>query len=94
MLPALLEAGPTRLRPIVMTTLTMVFGMLPIAMSGGSGADMRKGMAIVVIGALISSTLSGFDFILSASIFTLEFFWDLGFAFRFLRVSYDEEASA
>jgi hydrophobic/amphiphilic exporter-1 (mainly G- bacteria), HAE1 family len=57
LIPALLEAGPTRLRPIVMTTLTMVFGMLPVAMSAGSGADMRKGLAIVVIGALISSTL-------------------------------------
>jgi HAE1 family hydrophobic/amphiphilic exporter-1 len=57
MMTALLEAGPTRLRPILMTTLTMVFGMLPIAMSAGSGADMRKGMAIVVIGALISSTM-------------------------------------
>ncbi len=54
---ALLEAGPVRLRPIIMTTMTMVFGMLPIAMSSGSGADMRKGLAIVVIGALISSTL-------------------------------------
>lgn len=57
MFSALLEAAPTRLRPIMMTTLTMVFGMLPIAMSHGSGGDMRKGMAIVVIGALISSTV-------------------------------------
>jgi len=57
MTSALLEAGPIRLRPIVMTTMTMVFGMLPIALSGGAGADMRKGMAIVVIGALISSTI-------------------------------------
>jgi hydrophobic/amphiphilic exporter-1 (mainly G- bacteria), HAE1 family len=57
MVSALLEAGPIRLRPIIMTTLTMVFGMMPIALSGGSGADMRKGMAIVVIGALISSTM-------------------------------------
>jgi HAE1 family hydrophobic/amphiphilic exporter-1 len=57
LIPALLEAGPIRLRPILMTTLTMVFGMMPIALSTGAGADMRKGMAIVVIGALISSTL-------------------------------------
>ncbi len=57
MFEALLEAGPTRLRPILMTTLTMVFGLLPIAMSTGSGGDMRKGMAIVVIGALTFSTI-------------------------------------
>lgn len=54
---ALLEAGPIRLRPILMTTMTMVFGMLPIALASGAGADMRKGMAIVIIGALISSTM-------------------------------------
>jgi hydrophobic/amphiphilic exporter-1 (mainly G- bacteria), HAE1 family len=54
---ALLTAGPVRLRPIVMTTSTMIFGMLPLAMAMGSGGEMRKGLAIVVIGALLSSTL-------------------------------------
>jgi HAE1 family hydrophobic/amphiphilic exporter-1 len=54
---ALLEAGPTRLRPIVMTTLTMVLGMMPLALALGAGAEMRQSMAIIVIGALISSTL-------------------------------------
>lgn len=54
---ALLTAGPVRLRPIVMTTATMIFGMLPLAMAMGSGGEMRKGLAIVVIGALLSSTL-------------------------------------
>lgn len=54
---ALLEAGPTRLRPIVMTTATMVFGMLPLALGLGAGSEIRQSMAIVVIGALISSTL-------------------------------------
>ncbi len=54
---ALLTAGPVRLRPIVMTTATMIFGMLPLAMAMGSGGEMRSGLAVVVIGALLSSTL-------------------------------------
>lgn len=57
MADAILEAGPTRLRPIIMTTATMVFGMLPLAMGLGAGSEIRQSMAIVVIGALISSTL-------------------------------------
>lgn len=57
MTDAILEAGPTRLRPIVMTTATMVFGMVPLALGLGVGSEIRQGMAIVVIGALISSTL-------------------------------------
>ncbi len=57
MIDAILEAGPTRLRPIVMTTATMVFGMLPLALGLGTGSEIRQSMAIVVIGALISSTL-------------------------------------
>ncbi len=57
MTDAILEAGPTRLRPIIMTTATMVFGMLPLALGLGAGADLRQSMAIIVIGALISSTL-------------------------------------
>ncbi len=57
MTEAILEAGPTRLRPIVMTTATMVFGMLPLALGLGSGSEIRQSMAVVVIGALISSTL-------------------------------------
>lgn len=54
---ALLTAGPIRLRPIIMTTATMVFGMLPLALGMGSGGEFRTGMAVVVIGSLISSTL-------------------------------------
>ena len=52
---ALLRAGPTRLRPILMTTAAMVFGMLPIALGLGKGAEMRAPMAIAVIGGLLSS---------------------------------------
>ena len=54
---ALLKAGPIRLRPILMTTTAMVFGMLPTAFKIGEGAETRAPMAIAVIGGLITSTL-------------------------------------
>lgn len=54
---ALLEAGKIRLRPIIMTTATMIFGMMPLALALGSGSEMRQGVAVVVIGGLTSSTL-------------------------------------
>ena len=54
---ALLTAGPVRLRPILMTTIAMIFGMLPIAMGYGAGAEVRQPMAVAVIGGLITSTL-------------------------------------
>jgi HAE1 family hydrophobic/amphiphilic exporter-1 len=54
---ALLKAGPVRLRPIIMTTAAMVFGMLPTALKIGEGAESRAPMAIAVIGGLITSTL-------------------------------------
>ncbi len=54
---ALITAGRTRLRPILMTTLAMMFGMLPLAMALGQGAEMRAPMARAVIGGLITSTL-------------------------------------
>jgi hydrophobic/amphiphilic exporter-1 (mainly G- bacteria), HAE1 family len=60
---ALLEAGATRLRPILMLTLTMVFAMLPTALKLGRGAEMRAPMAIAVIGGLIVSTLLTLVFI-------------------------------
>ena len=52
---ALMEANKARLRPILMTTLAMVFGMLPIAMANGAGAEWKNGLAWVIIGGLISS---------------------------------------
>ena len=54
---ALVDAGELRLRPIVMTTLAMVFGMLPTAIALGAGAEFRAPMARAVIGGLITSTL-------------------------------------
>ncbi len=52
---ALIEAGKERMRPILMTTFAMIFGMLPVALASGDGAEMKNGMAWVVIGGLISS---------------------------------------
>ena len=54
---AILEAGPTRLRPILMTTIAMIFGMLPTALGLGRGAEFRAPLATPVIGGLILSTL-------------------------------------
>ncbi|HEX7118200.1 MAG TPA: efflux RND transporter permease subunit [Longimicrobiales bacterium] len=54
---ALIEAGAVRLRPIIMTTLAMIFGMLPIALAMGEGGGFRAPMARAVIGGLITSTL-------------------------------------
>jgi hydrophobic/amphiphilic exporter-1 (mainly G- bacteria), HAE1 family len=54
---ALLEAGPTRLRPILMTTMTLVFAMIPLALKLGSGAESRSPMAVVVIGGMVTSTV-------------------------------------
>ncbi|HET6386534.1 MAG TPA: efflux RND transporter permease subunit [Armatimonadota bacterium] len=54
---ALMEAGPTRLRPILMTTLTVVTGMFPTALGIGRAAEMRAPMAVAVLGGLILSTL-------------------------------------
>jgi HAE1 family hydrophobic/amphiphilic exporter-1 len=54
---ALKEAGPTRLRPILMTTLAMIFGMIPIAIAVGRGNEARAPLATAVIGGLIMSTV-------------------------------------
>jgi hydrophobic/amphiphilic exporter-1 (mainly G- bacteria), HAE1 family len=54
---ALIEAGKERLRPILMTTIAMVAGMLPIALASGDGAEVKNGMAWVIIGGLTSSLL-------------------------------------
>lgn len=52
---ALIAANHARFRPILMTTIAMVIGMVPIAMAQGDGADMNRGLAIVIIGGLLSS---------------------------------------
>ena len=54
---ALLIAGPTRLRPILMTTSSLILGMAPVALARGAGGSFRAPMAIAVIGGLITSTI-------------------------------------
>ena len=54
---AVMEAGPIRLRPILMTTLAMIFGMVPVAAGIGAGAELRQPMGVSVIGGLVVSTL-------------------------------------
>ena len=54
---ALVEAGKIRLRPILMTTLCTLFGLLPLALGLGSGAELQRPLAIAVIGGLAVSTV-------------------------------------
>ena len=54
---ALVEAGKERLRPILMTTIAMVFGMIPLAVSHSAGSESKNGLAWIIIGGLLSSLL-------------------------------------
>lgn len=54
---SLLAAGKIRMRPILMTTFAMIFGMLPLALGIGEGAEQRMSMAQVIIGGIITSTV-------------------------------------
>ncbi|MBX3117701.1 MAG: efflux RND transporter permease subunit [Fimbriimonadaceae bacterium] len=54
---ALLEAGPTRLRPIMMTSLALVLGMLPVALAIGRGSEFRETIGITIIGGISLSTI-------------------------------------
>lgn len=54
---ALLEAGKERLRPILMTSIAMILGMVPIAVASGAGAEWKNGLAVVLIGGLTSSLI-------------------------------------
>jgi HAE1 family hydrophobic/amphiphilic exporter-1 len=54
---AAVEAGATRLRPVLMTAVSTVFGMLPVALGAGDGSEWRQPMGVVSIGGLMASTL-------------------------------------
>jgi HAE1 family hydrophobic/amphiphilic exporter-1 len=58
MVEALRRAGSERYRPILMTTLTTLAGMLPLALMGGEGAELRRSMATAVIGGMVTSTFA------------------------------------
>jgi len=63
---ALVSAGRIRMRPILMTTLCTLFGLLPLALGLGSGAELQKPLALAVIGGL---TLSTFITLLAMPVF-------------------------
>jgi multidrug efflux pump subunit AcrB len=54
---SILTAGPVRLRPILMTTLATILGMMPVAIGLGVGSELRAPMAVAIIGGLVTSTL-------------------------------------
>jgi hydrophobic/amphiphilic exporter-1 (mainly G- bacteria), HAE1 family len=54
---AILEAGATRLRPILMTSLAMILGMIPVAFGIGASSNFRSGIGFTIIGGLVSSTV-------------------------------------
>lgn len=70
---ALIEAGRERLRPILMTTLAMIFGMLPMALAGGAGSETKNAMAWVIIGGLTSSLI--FTLVLVPSVYVVIEAW-------------------
>jgi HAE1 family hydrophobic/amphiphilic exporter-1 len=55
LISAITEAGRERLRPILMTTLTLIFGLMPIALSASSGSEWKSGLALALVGGLSSS---------------------------------------
>jgi hydrophobic/amphiphilic exporter-1 (mainly G- bacteria), HAE1 family len=66
---ALIAAGRERLRPILMTTLAMILGMLPMALSSDAGSETKNGMAWVIIGGLTSSLI--FTLVLVPVVYTI-----------------------
>ena len=60
---AILRAGELRLRPILMTTLATILGMMPVAIGLGDGSELRAPMAVAIIGGLITSTLLSLLFV-------------------------------
>ncbi|WP_138420686.1 efflux RND transporter permease subunit [Aquibacillus sediminis] len=66
---AIIEAGSSRLRPILMTTLTTILGMLPLALAIGEGTEMQQPLAVVVIFGLGVSTI--FTLVLVPAVYTL-----------------------
>lgn len=81
---AIINAGTIRLRPILMTTFAMIFGMLPVALGRSLGAEIRAPMAIAVIGGLTTST------ILTLVIVPVIFSYLQAFAERFIGAGKDE----
>ncbi|MCE4222747.1 efflux RND transporter permease subunit [Methylobacterium sp. C25] len=79
---AIIDAGQKRARPIVMTTIAMVAGMLPSALAFGIGGEFRSPMAIAVIGGLILSTLLSLVFVPAVFVVMMKLSGGSGAAFR------------
>ena len=60
---ALRQAGPDRLRPILMTSLTLIVGLMPVAMQWGEGAELRAPVAMVLVGGMVTSTILSLVFV-------------------------------
>ena len=71
LLDATLEASRTRFRPILMTALATVVGILPIAIGSGAGGSMRQGLGVAVVGGMVSSTILTF-FVVPATYWLIE----------------------
>jgi len=80
---AIMKAGPTRLRPILMTTLVTILALIPLALGLGEGAETEAPLATVVIGGLISSTI--LTLVILPVIYT--YFDDLGIKFKSKRAA-------
>ena len=94
---AIIDAGQKRARPIVMTTVAMVAGMLPSALAIGAGGEFRSPMAIAVIGGLLFSTVLSLVFV--PAVFTLmddvsRFIWGFGRRFISSQDALDHTAGA
>jgi hydrophobic/amphiphilic exporter-1 (mainly G- bacteria), HAE1 family len=57
LLEALVQSGSLRLRPIIMTTLTVLVISIPLVIGLGEGAELRRGLGIIILGGLLSSTI-------------------------------------
>jgi HAE1 family hydrophobic/amphiphilic exporter-1 len=89
---ALIEAGATRLRPILMTTLTTMLALTPMALSGGAGSEMRQPLAISLIGGLAFGSIQTLLVIPTAY-----YLWDSiasGIYRIFMRILHPEELAA
>jgi len=89
---ALIEAGSTRLRPILMTTLTTMLALVPMAVAGGAGSEMRRPLAVSLIGGLAFGSIQTLLVIPTAY-----YLWDgiAGWIYRmFMRILHPEELAA
>jgi HAE1 family hydrophobic/amphiphilic exporter-1 len=88
---ALIEAGRVRLRPIMMTTLALIAGMIPVALGVGEGADFRAPLGRAVIGGVITSTI--LTLVVIPTIYEILYEWREKWSARFKRVQHHSSHS-